>query len=416
MKRLFHLTIAIMMFATVSAVDLEPAELEYLQLKWKQPISEWIKHRQGFGMNGAFYIRDNQQGIISRWDENGEDSTFVLEGGYRGHAVTCDEAGNILTRIDYGWPGGWEVGAPAIRVFPAAGGDYIDSSLPVDAFNNWGENGRMDYFGFAEGNVMEEGALYIISQHAHTFFKIAFLKGKVNPNASGAVAYAGANIGASVEGGSTCDDVINAYIAADGTRHLLYVSRSIEPVDITYDEQSHIYVGETALLPGHAHLPFIIPIRGFSNGVYPFALGGHNFFLYPAKLPEDAMYLDGFAIAEANADIPITFMPATCSSAANGIQANWLNAEPVDESKAIIYQYYPGGHIAVYEFKLKQSSVAIKGDVNSDGKVNVSDVTALVNMILGVIPKDMTRADVNGDGKINVSDVTALINIILGII
>ena len=48
-------------------------------------------------------------------------------------------------------------------------------------------------------------------------------------------------------------------------------------------------------------------------------------------------------------------------------------------------------------------------------RVNVSDVTALVNMILGVIPKDEARADVNGDGKLNVTDVTALINIILGV-
>ena len=55
------------------------------------------------------------------------------------------------------------------------------------------------------------------------------------------------------------------------------------------------------------------------------------------------------------------------------------------------------------------------GDVNCDDKVNVSDVTALVNMILGVIPKDEARADINGDGKVNVSDVTALINIILGV-
>ncbi len=55
------------------------------------------------------------------------------------------------------------------------------------------------------------------------------------------------------------------------------------------------------------------------------------------------------------------------------------------------------------------------GDVNGDGKVNVSDVTALINMILGIIPKDMARGDINGDDKINVTDVTALINIILGI-
>ena len=57
----------------------------------------------------------------------------------------------------------------------------------------------------------------------------------------------------------------------------------------------------------------------------------------------------------------------------------------------------------------------IRGDVNRDGKVNVTDVTALVNMILGSIDKDEESADVNGDGKINVSDVTALINIILGV-
>ena len=57
----------------------------------------------------------------------------------------------------------------------------------------------------------------------------------------------------------------------------------------------------------------------------------------------------------------------------------------------------------------------MRGDVNRDGKVNVTDVTALVNMILGSIDKDEESADVNGDGKINVSDVTALINIILGV-
>lgn len=57
----------------------------------------------------------------------------------------------------------------------------------------------------------------------------------------------------------------------------------------------------------------------------------------------------------------------------------------------------------------------VPGDVSGDGRVNVSDVTALINMILGITGKDETVADVNHDGKINVSDVTALINIILGI-
>ena len=59
--------------------------------------------------------------------------------------------------------------------------------------------------------------------------------------------------------------------------------------------------------------------------------------------------------------------------------------------------------------------IPILGDVNGDGKINVSDVSALINMILDFTPKDPERADINGDGRVNVSDVTALINIILGV-
>ncbi len=56
------------------------------------------------------------------------------------------------------------------------------------------------------------------------------------------------------------------------------------------------------------------------------------------------------------------------------------------------------------------------GDVNGDGSMNVSDVTNLINVILGIsdLPKEL--ADVNGDGAVNVTDVTTLINAILGII
>ena len=54
------------------------------------------------------------------------------------------------------------------------------------------------------------------------------------------------------------------------------------------------------------------------------------------------------------------------------------------------------------------------GDINGDGEVNVSDVTALINKILGSSTYSDAVCDINGDGEINVSDVTALINKILG--
>ena len=61
------------------------------------------------------------------------------------------------------------------------------------------------------------------------------------------------------------------------------------------------------------------------------------------------------------------------------------------------------------------NNTLMPGDVNSDGRVNVSDVSALINMILGITAMDQTAGDVNGDGRVNVSDVSALINIILGV-
>ncbi len=52
------------------------------------------------------------------------------------------------------------------------------------------------------------------------------------------------------------------------------------------------------------------------------------------------------------------------------------------------------------------------GDVNDDGEVNISDVNALIDLILS---SSVTSAgDVNHDGEVNVSDVNAVINIILG--
>lgn len=61
----------------------------------------------------------------------------------------------------------------------------------------------------------------------------------------------------------------------------------------------------------------------------------------------------------------------------------------------------------------------IAGDVNSDGKTDISDVTAMIDIILG---KDSTKpytydhkaADMDGNGTIDIADVTSLIDVILG--
>lgn len=57
-----------------------------------------------------------------------------------------------------------------------------------------------------------------------------------------------------------------------------------------------------------------------------------------------------------------------------------------------------------------------KGDVNKDGKVDVNDIIAVANIILGkdTSKYDMDAADVNSDTAINVNDIIAIAKIILG--
>ena len=75
-------------------------------------------------------------------------------------------------------------------------------------------------------------------------------------------------------------------------------------------------------------------------------------------------------------------------------------------------------HVSILVDGIKISSTPVDttiGDVDGDGKVDVSDVNAAINIILktkeaGDYPGN---ADVDGDGKVDVSDVNAIINIIL---
>ena len=56
-----------------------------------------------------------------------------------------------------------------------------------------------------------------------------------------------------------------------------------------------------------------------------------------------------------------------------------------------------------------------RGDVNSDGNVNIGDVTTLINYLLSgdASAISLENADINHDNSVNISDVTSLINYLL---
>ena len=55
----------------------------------------------------------------------------------------------------------------------------------------------------------------------------------------------------------------------------------------------------------------------------------------------------------------------------------------------------------------------VPGDVTGDGEVDIADVNAIINMMLGKATQT-DAGDVTGDGEVDIADVNAVINIMLG--
>jgi len=91
-----------------------------------------------------------------------------------------------------------------------------------------------------------------------------------------------------------------------------------------------------------------------------------------------------------------------------------LTATPVNFNATQSFTVPAGGYKVYY--KGEPESSWLPGDVDGDNEVTISDVSALINIILGgnSTPEMRERADVNGDGEMNISDVNSIINIILG--
>ena len=53
------------------------------------------------------------------------------------------------------------------------------------------------------------------------------------------------------------------------------------------------------------------------------------------------------------------------------------------------------------------------GDVTGDGQVDISDVNAVINMMLGKTPQT-PAGDINNDETVDISDINVIINIMLG--
>ena len=77
------------------------------------------------------------------------------------------------------------------------------------------------------------------------------------------------------------------------------------------------------------------------------------------------------------------------------------------------HYYMFGKDEEVGRFYFTVGATSPRGDVNGDGRVDISDINASINMMLGKIPKT-PAGDVDQNGSVDISDVNAVINIMLG--
>ena len=276
--------------------------------------------RQGFGMNGKFYINNKADQKVLVIDQDGLLNTEYPGGINCG--ITRDEAGNLVishAQFPYAWGD-----SAIIKVINPENGFVKEYAVPVEC----GIEGRCDFLGFAKGNLMEDGVLYLTGATNSGVSIMTIAGGEVSVDECYVTPCDGLS--------PTSSTVINYYTDLAGEDALLYVTRNAALVKIGFDGEE--LVPATLTLPG----------KGACNGTFPFIWDEKEFFVYPT-LPN---YMDGFAVAEAGAEAPIVEIPAVAVANANTYQADWLNAEICtdknDKEYVTIYQYYPGGRLAVY--------------------------------------------------------------------
>ncbi|MBO7141223.1 MAG: leucine-rich repeat domain-containing protein [Prevotella sp.] len=73
-----------------------------------------------------------------------------------------------------------------------------------------------------------------------------------------------------------------------------------------------------------------------------------------------------------------------------------------------VMMYWENGDMDLYE------GIALMGDVNDDGAVDVADIATVIDVMAGKAPEYKDKADVNNDKTVDVADIATIIDIMAG--
>ena len=216
-------------------------------------------------------------------------------------------------------------------------------------------------------------------------------------------------------------------------------------------EEEGNYSGELFYIDGFTTSPILYDVTGTivddfeevdkafwpmdvgANGVCEFHLDGRNFIVYVI-----AQYTGFDEAANVNKACQVNICELGEGMTLAGMERYWMvpdelgtvsdggtrvqsmnveygtDEEGNEEITLFIFKCYNG--MAVYKIGPNvycDEPQSKPGDVNGDDEVNISDINALISIILGGEDNSQGRADVNGDGDVNIGDINAVINISL---
>ena len=322
----------LLLLAAVAGMTLAANAQDYTFTQlWKSTdVPASADNRQGFGMNGKFYINDKANKKVVVYGENG--LTNEEFNGSANCGINRDQAGNIVLLAGT-FPGAWGSGVE-FKVINPETGDEISLEVPDDIL----PAARIDFLGVAQVTLFEDGAIYYTCAGAGNIYRLGVTGGETDYDYSYAIP-----VDLSADNMTT----VHAY----GEDQLFYNYRSAWFIFLNLVDES-IEVDKTVSTQQE-----VAPMKNSSNGAFAFNFDGKDFIVFPTA-DTKTNYRDGMAVVAA--DDPNTVLLATdvlATGNPNTFQSNWCNAEVVDENTVLIYHYVPGMFMEVYKMEKAAAEV-----------------------------------------------------------
>lgn len=171
----------------------------------------------------------------------------------------------------------------------------------------------------------------------------------------------------------------------------------INPEDATFSEKKLIKTAETTIEPGYSEVTLDNPVK----------LTGEKFVvLVKYKKADDILGITTISnYTTSSGTNPYAYMTSNAGESYIGTKLSNMRDFYTSGSKDT--------NVCIKAFTVPK----IRGDINGDGKLSISDLSLLqLHLVRLQILEDKTMADINEDGRVSISDLSLLMRLYVGLV